>query len=74
MERMFLTRPSAIERIMLRRREVGDALNARDVSGADALNAELVELERLLLDVRAGRAIEFVLQGAEPLHYFVTAE
>ena len=32
------------------------------------------ELERLLLDVRAGRAVEFVLQGAAPLHYFVTAE
>jgi hypothetical protein len=62
---------------MLRRREVADALEARDVSGADALNAELAELaelERLLLDVRAGRAVEFVLQGAAPLHYFVTAE
>ncbi|HVE07804.1 MAG TPA: hypothetical protein VNE00_11170 [Paraburkholderia sp.] len=74
MERMFLTRASAIERIMLRRRSLLDTLNARDASGADTLNAELTELERLLLDVRAGRAHEFVLQGDAPLHCFVTIE
>jgi hypothetical protein len=72
MERMFLTRTSAIERIMLRRRSVIDALNGRDVSGAPMLNAELAELEQLLLDVRAGRMAEFMLQGDAPLHCFVT--
>ena len=71
---MFLTRASAIERIMLRRRGVTNALDARDVIDVDTLNAELAELDRLLLDVRAGRAVEFVLQEGTPLHCFVTMD
>ncbi|APR39587.1 hypothetical protein [Paraburkholderia sp. SOS3] len=72
MERLFLTRVRAIEKIMVRRRIVSDALDDRHVAKADTLRAELAELERLLLDVRAGRASEFVLQDdAAALHCFV---
>jgi hypothetical protein len=72
MERLFLTRARAIEKIMVRRRIVSDALDERHVKNADTLRAELAELERMLLDVRAGRAVEFVLQDeAASLHCFV---
>jgi hypothetical protein len=72
MERLFVTRARAIEKIMIRRRIVSDALDDRRTTNADALRAELAELERLLLDVRVGRAAEFVLQEpAAALHCFV---
>ena len=72
MEHLFLTRARAIEKIMIRRRIVSDALDDRHVANADSLRAERAELERLLLDVRVGRANEFVLQeDAAALHCFV---
>ncbi|MFC0698496.1 hypothetical protein [Paraburkholderia humisilvae] len=71
MERMFLTRSRAIEKIMVRRRIVNDALDSRHATDTDALRAELAELERLLLDVRSGRAIEFVLHESVAQHCFV---
>jgi hypothetical protein len=72
MERLFLTRARAIEKIMVRRRIVSDALDDRHAKNADGLRAELTELERVLLDVRAGRATEFVLEEqAAAVHCFV---
>jgi hypothetical protein len=71
MESLFLTRTRAIEKIMVRRRIVSDALDGRHATDTDALHAELAELERLLLDVRAGRANEFLLQEEGARQYFV---
>ncbi|MFC0401929.1 hypothetical protein [Paraburkholderia rhizosphaerae] len=71
MERLFLTRSRAIEKIMVRRRVVSDALDDRHATDTDALRAELAELERMLLDVRAGRANEFVIHESVAQHCFV---
>jgi uncharacterized protein len=71
MERLFLTRSRAIEKIMVRRRIVNDALDGRHTTDTDPLRAELAELERMLLDVRAGRATEFVVHDAGGQHCFV---
>jgi hypothetical protein len=71
MERLFVTRNRAIEKIMIRRRIVSDALDKRHATDTDALRAQLEALERLLLDVRAGRATEFVLEDEATVQCFV---
>ncbi|SEF11553.1 hypothetical protein SAMN02787142_7721 [Burkholderia sp. WP9] len=59
MERFFMTRASAIAYLLKARRAMPDEIEDLRVRDADMRLQELDAIDRLLIDVRAGRTREF---------------
>ncbi len=74
MERIFLTRKRAIEKIMNRRQSLIGRSDSRDAAGGDKARDELAEVDRLLLDIRAGRVVDFILEDDPAVHVFVSPD
>ncbi|WP_109481181.1 hypothetical protein [Paraburkholderia sp. C35] len=76
MEAFFVSRASAVERIMLARRALMKEIEGAD-AGAYALSqgpSLLDKLEQLLFDVRAGRISDFVMPSlSSKVRILVTA-
>lgn len=65
MDRVFMTREEAI-RVVLEAHEAASGTNpATLIRSAGAKSAKVQALERLLLDVRAGRIDEFSLEAGD---------
>jgi len=75
MEEVFVTRASAIARIVMARRALQkDSESASDVNGRDCA-ARLERLDRLLFDVRAGRICDFRMPAdGGGMRVFVTGD
>jgi hypothetical protein len=72
MERFFLTRARAVTYLLGMRRATPDGIDNLRVGEADVRLQELDTLDRLLLDVRAGRVREFRLDRPQPIEVTVT--
>jgi hypothetical protein len=72
MQRFFLTRASAVAYLRGIRRATPDGIDNPRVGEADVRLQELDTLDRLLLDVRAGRIREFWLDKPQAIEVSVT--
>jgi hypothetical protein len=72
MERFFLTRASAVAYLLGTRRATSDEIDNLRVGVADVRLQELDTLDRLLLDVRAGRVRQFRLDKPRAIEVTVT--
>ncbi len=72
MQRFFMTRARAVAYLLVMRRAMPDGIDNLLVDEADSRLQELDMLERLLLDVRAGRIREFRLNEPEAVEIVVT--
>jgi hypothetical protein len=76
MERYFITRSSAVERIVAERRTlIKDQEQGATARGAVDRAARIEELSKLLHDVRAGRSTDVLMPtaGGGRVHLLVTA-
>ncbi|MFL9903625.1 hypothetical protein PQR71_36800 [Paraburkholderia fungorum] len=73
MDRLFLTRTSAVSYLLNRRRALLDGIAVTPSGNVDSEFQQGVELiERLILDVRAGRVHAFGLDDPEAITVFVS--
>jgi hypothetical protein len=75
MQQIFVSRDAAVKRLLLRKRELMSEATQLDMVESDAqLAAAIAEIERLLLDVKAGRVrvFELVEHGGAILRIYVT--
>ncbi len=72
MERFFLSRASAVAYLLGMRRATSGGIDNLRVGEADVRLQELDTLDRLLLDVRAGRVREFRLDKPQAIEVTVT--
>lgn len=72
MERFFLSRASAVAYLLGMRRATPGGIDNLRVGEADVRLQELDTLDRLLLDVRAGRVREFRLDKPQAIEVTVT--
>jgi hypothetical protein len=72
MQCFFLTRASAVAYLLGMRRATPDGMDNLRVGEADVRLQELDTLDRLLLDVRAGRIREFRLDRPQAMEIVVT--
>ncbi|MGY6164133.1 hypothetical protein [Paraburkholderia strydomiana] len=72
MQRLFLTQIRAVAYLLVLRRAMPDGIDELRVGEADVRLQELDTLDRLLLDVRAGRISEFRLDKPRPVEVVVT--
>lgn len=75
MQQIFVSRDAAVKRLLLRKRELMSEATQLDMVESDAqLVAAIAEIERLLLDVKAGRVrtFELVEHGGAILHVYVS--
>lgn len=72
MERFFLGRAGAIVYLMERRRAWFAKITAASSGNVELESAQIDMIERLVLDVRAGRVREFELHHPKPVAVFVT--
>ncbi|MEA3118667.1 MAG: hypothetical protein QOI13_1937 [Paraburkholderia sp.] len=67
-----MTRTSAVAVLVGSRRAIRDELQDKPAHEASRNEQLLQNLERMLLDVRAGRTSEFNLEYPSPVHVFVS--
>jgi hypothetical protein len=75
MQQIFLSRDAAVRRLLSRKRELLSEAMQPDTAESDAhVAADIAEIERLLLDVKAGRVndFEFVEHGGAIVHVYVS--
>jgi hypothetical protein len=72
MERFFMPRKRALALIVAARRELLAKIAEQFPGAGQPLNDEAAQLERLMLDVRAGRIDEFELHKPTPIHVIVS--
>lgn len=72
MQHFFMTRASAVAYLLGLRRAMPDGIVDLRVGEADVRMQEVDMLDRLLLDVRAGRIREFRLDKPEAIEVVVT--
>jgi hypothetical protein len=72
MQRFFLTRVRAVAYLLAVRRAMPDQIDDLRVGEADVRLQELDTLNRLILDVRAGRICEFRLDKPPAIEVVIT--
>ena len=72
MERYFMSRTSAVALLVDARRAVADGLSDKPAHEAARDEFLLKTIERLLLDVRVGRRLEFDLEYPTRLHVIIS--
>jgi hypothetical protein len=72
MERYFMTRTSAVALLVGSRRALREELESKVATDTNRCERLLQNLERMLLDVRAGRTFEFDLEYPLPVHVIVS--
>jgi hypothetical protein len=71
MERYFMSRTSAVALLVDARRAITQQREDKFAHDASHYERLLGEVERLLLDVRVGRVLEFDLEFPSPVHVIV---
>jgi hypothetical protein len=72
MERYFMTRTSAVALLVGSRRAIREELENKVATDTTRCERLFQNLERMLLDVRAGRTSEFDLEYPLPVHVIVS--
>jgi hypothetical protein len=72
MEQYFMTRTSAVALLVGTRRALRDELQDKPAHEASRTERMIQNLERMLLDVRAGRTSEFDLEYPSRVHVIVS--
>jgi hypothetical protein len=72
MERYFMTRTSAVALLVGTRRALRDELQDKPAHETSRTERMIQNLERMLLDVRAGRTSEFDLEYPSRVHVIVS--
>jgi hypothetical protein len=73
MERFFMSRASAVTFLLESRRAMFAKISDSAFGDVETESRELEEIDRLILDVRAGRVCVFQLKQPRAVEIFVTA-
>lgn len=72
MNRMFMSRTAALAYLIGRRRDLQEAMGGRSGANVEATHRDLESIDRLILDVRAGRVTVFPLDSEHASEVVVT--
>ena len=72
MKKLFMTRSCVVAYLIKMRRATPDDIDGLRVSQADLKMQNVEEVERLILDVRAGRTTQFSASFPDAIEIFIT--